>query len=81
MLYTNGNDGPNPMCFIDTPEVENNGFYSQKHTTPHTSGVHGEDSGINLDVDILKEILCLEKPQKIVNAQQGSASLLQRKLN
>jgi S-DNA-T family DNA segregation ATPase FtsK/SpoIIIE len=40
----------------------------------------GEDSGINLDVDISKEILFREAAEVIVNAQQGSASLLQRKL-
>jgi S-DNA-T family DNA segregation ATPase FtsK/SpoIIIE len=39
----------------------------------------GEDSGINLDVDILKEILCLEKPQKLLSTHKGSASLLQKK--
>jgi S-DNA-T family DNA segregation ATPase FtsK/SpoIIIE len=41
----------------------------------------GEDSGINLDVDISeRDTLFREAAEVIVNAQ-GSASLLQRKLN
>jgi S-DNA-T family DNA segregation ATPase FtsK/SpoIIIE len=41
----------------------------------------GEDSGINLDVDISeRDTLFREAAEVIVNAQQGSASLLQRKL-
>jgi S-DNA-T family DNA segregation ATPase FtsK/SpoIIIE len=46
-----------------------------------TSGICGEDSGINLDVDISeRDTLFREAAEIIVNAQQGSASLLQRKL-
>jgi S-DNA-T family DNA segregation ATPase FtsK/SpoIIIE len=41
----------------------------------------GEDSGINLDIDISeRDTLFREAAEIIVNAQQGSASLLQRKL-
>jgi S-DNA-T family DNA segregation ATPase FtsK/SpoIIIE len=40
----------------------------------------GEDSGINLDVDISERDTLFREPEVIVNAQQGSASLLQRKL-
>jgi S-DNA-T family DNA segregation ATPase FtsK/SpoIIIE len=41
----------------------------------------GEDSGINLDIDISeRDTLFREAAEIIVNAQQGS-SLLQRKLN
>jgi S-DNA-T family DNA segregation ATPase FtsK/SpoIIIE len=71
------------MCFIDTPEVENNRFYWFTKSIRHrifTSGVHGEDSGINLDVDISERDTLFREAAVIVNAQQGSASLLQRKL-
>jgi S-DNA-T family DNA segregation ATPase FtsK/SpoIIIE len=45
-----------------------------------TSGIHGEDSGINLDDISERDTLFREAAEVIVNAQQGSASLLQRKL-
>jgi S-DNA-T family DNA segregation ATPase FtsK/SpoIIIE len=54
MLYTNGNDVVQ-CAFIDTPEVEKiTDFIGHKKHTHRifTSGVCGEDSGINLDVDI-----------------------------
>jgi hypothetical protein len=55
------------MCFfIDTPVEKNNWFIgSQSIYNRLLPEFMGEDSGINLDVDILKEILCLEKPQKL----------------
>ena len=41
----------------------------------------GEDNGIKLDVDISeRDSMFREAAEIIVNAQQGSASLLQRKL-
>jgi S-DNA-T family DNA segregation ATPase FtsK/SpoIIIE len=41
----------------------------------------GEDSGISLDIDISeRDALFREAAEVIVTAQQGSASLLQRKL-
>jgi S-DNA-T family DNA segregation ATPase FtsK/SpoIIIE len=55
MLYTNGNDVVRIQCaFIDTPSRKNNRFHwFTKHTQPHLLPEFvGEDSGINLDVDI-----------------------------
>ncbi len=86
MLYTNGNDVVRVQCaFIDTPEVEKITEFigSQKaYTTAYLLPEFiGEDSGINLDMDISdRDTLFREAAEIIVNAQQGSASLLQRKL-
>jgi S-DNA-T family DNA segregation ATPase FtsK/SpoIIIE len=86
MLYTNGNDVVRIQCaFIDTPEVEkitdfigSQKAYATAYLLPEFMG---EDSGINLDVDISeRDTLFREAAEIIVNAQQGSASLLQRKL-
>jgi DNA segregation ATPase FtsK/SpoIIIE, S-DNA-T family len=86
MLYTNGNDVVRVQCaFIDTPEVEkitefigSQKAYSTAYLLPEFVG---EDSGINLDIDISeRDTLFREAAEIIVNAQQGSASLLQRKL-
>ena len=86
MLYTNGNDVVRVQCaFIDTPEVEKitNFIGSQKaYATAYLLPEFvGEESGINLDMDISdRDTLFREAAEIIVNAQQGSASLLQRKL-
>ncbi|CAH0335870.1 hypothetical protein FVB9288_01531 [Flavobacterium sp. CECT 9288] len=86
MLYTNGNDVVRVQCaFIDTPEVEKitefigaQKAYATAYLLPEFIG---EESGINLDVDISeRDTLFREAAEIIVNAQQGSASLLQRKL-
>lgn len=86
MLYTNGNDIVRVQCaFIDTPEVEkitdfigSQKAYATAYLLPEFVG---EDNGINLDVDISeRDTLFREAAEIIVNAQQGSASLLQRKL-
>jgi DNA segregation ATPase FtsK/SpoIIIE, S-DNA-T family len=86
MLYTNGNDVVRVQCaFIDTPEVEkitefigSQKAYSTAYLLPEFIG---EESGINLDMDISeRDTLFREAAEVIVNAQQGSASLLQRKL-
>jgi S-DNA-T family DNA segregation ATPase FtsK/SpoIIIE len=86
MLYTNGNDVVRVQCaFIDTPEVEkitdfigSQKAYATAYLLPEFIG---EESGINLDVDISeRDTLFREAAEIIVNAQQGSASLLQRKL-
>jgi len=86
MLYTNGNDMVRVQCaFIDTPEVEkitefigSQKAYATAYLLPEFVG---EESGINLDVDISdRDALFREAAEVIVNAQQGSASLLQRKL-
>jgi len=86
MLYTNGNDVVRVQCaFIDTPEVEKitefigaQKAYATAYLLPEFIG---EESGINLDMDISeRDTLFREAAEVIVNAQQGSASLLQRKL-
>ncbi|KVV15468.1 DNA translocase FtsK [Flavobacterium sp. TAB 87] len=86
LLYSNGNDVVRVQCaFVDTPEVERitNFIGAQKaYATAYLLPEFvGEDSGINLDVDISdRDTLFREAAEIIVNAQQGSASLLQRKL-
>jgi S-DNA-T family DNA segregation ATPase FtsK/SpoIIIE len=86
MLYTQGNDLIRLQCaFVDTPEVADITDYigSQKaypdaHFLPEYVG---EEAGINLDNDIgERDSLFREAAEVLVIAQQGSASLLQRKL-
>jgi len=86
LLYTNGNDVVRVQCaFVDTPEVEkitefigNQKAYPNAYLLPEYVG---EDNGIKLDVDISeRDSMFREAAEIIVNAQQGSASLLQRKL-
>jgi len=86
MLYTQGNDVTRIQCaFVDTPEVAkiteyigSQRAYPQAHELPEYSG---EDSGTNLDYDIAdRDALFQEAAEVIVIAQQGSASLIQRKL-
>jgi S-DNA-T family DNA segregation ATPase FtsK/SpoIIIE len=86
MLYTQGNDIIRIQCaFVDTPEVEKITDYigSQKaypdaYMLPEYVG---EESGTSIDVDIAdRDKLFKDAAIVIVTAQQGSASLLQRKL-
>jgi S-DNA-T family DNA segregation ATPase FtsK/SpoIIIE len=86
MLYHNGNDVVRVQCaFVDTPEVDkivdfigSQKAYSTAYLLPEFIG---EESGINLDMDISeRDTLFREAAEIIVMAQQGSASLLQRKL-
>ncbi len=86
LLYTNGNEIVRVQCaFIDTPEVEkivdyigSQKAYPDAYLLPEFIG---EESGINLDMDISdRDSLFREAAEIIVTAQQGSASLLQRKL-
>ncbi len=86
MLYTQGNDLTRVQCaFVDTPEVEkitefigSQKGYPEAYLLPEYSG---EESGINLDMDISeRDSMFREAAEVIVTAQQGSASLLQRKL-
>lgn len=87
LLYTNGNDIVRVQCaFVDTPEVERiteyigaQKAYPDAYLLPEYFG-EGE-SGINLDMDISeRDSLFREAAEVIVTSQQGSASLLQRKL-
>lgn len=86
MLFTQGNEMIRLQCaFVDTPEVENITDYigSQKaYPSAHLLPEYvGEESGIGIDIDIEdRDKLFKEAAQIIVTAQQGSASLLQRKL-
>ncbi|HWR94724.1 MAG TPA: DNA translocase FtsK [Flavobacterium sp.] len=86
MLYTNGNDVIRVQCaFVDTPEVEKiTEFIGSQKAYPDAYLLPefiGEESGINLDIDISeRDSLFREAAEIIVTAQQGSASLLQRKL-
>ena len=86
MLYTQGNDLIRIQCaFVDTPEVEkitefigSQKAYPDAHLLPEYVG---EEGGTNLDIDISdRDKLFREAAEIIVTAQQGSASLLQRKL-
>ncbi|WP_299336381.1 DNA translocase FtsK [uncultured Psychroserpens sp.] len=86
MLYTQGNDITRIQCaFVDTPEVERitefiggQKAYPEAHILPEYVG---EESGTSLDNNIEdRDKLFREAAEIIVTAQQGSASLLQRKL-
>ena len=86
MLYTQGNDMIRIQCaFVDTPEVEritefigSQKAYPDAHLLPEYVG---EESGTGIDIDIAdRDKLFKEAAEIIVTAQQGSASLLQRKL-
>jgi S-DNA-T family DNA segregation ATPase FtsK/SpoIIIE len=86
MLFTQGNDMTRMQCaFVDTPEIEvitdfigSQKAYASAHLLPEYVG---EESGTGLDIDIAdRDTLFKDAAQIIVTAQQGSASLLQRKL-
>ena len=86
MLYTQGNDVTRLQCaFVDTPEVQKITDYigSQKaypdaHQLPEYVG---EEATSVLDIDASdRDALFREAAEVIVTAQQGSASLIQRKL-
>jgi S-DNA-T family DNA segregation ATPase FtsK/SpoIIIE len=86
MLFSNGNDLVRIQCaFVDTPEVERIVDYigSQKaYSTAYLLPEYvGEESSVKLDIDISeRDAMFREAAEIIVTAQQGSASLLQRKL-
>jgi len=86
LLYTQGNDITRVQCgFVDTPEVEkitefigSQKAYPEAYLLPEYVG---EEGGTSLDIDISeRDVLFREAAEVIVTAQQGSASLLQRKL-
>lgn len=85
MLYTQGNDLTRIQCaFVDTPEVEkiaefigSQKAYPEAHLLPEFVG----EESTALDIDASdRDALFREAAEVIVTAQQGSASLLQRKL-
>ncbi|MCC8358879.1 DNA translocase FtsK [Salinimicrobium sediminilitoris] len=86
MLFTQGNTLLRLQCaFVDTPEVDkitefigSQKAYADAYHLPEYSG---EESGTSLDIDVSdRDKLFREAAEVIVIAQQGSASLLQRKL-
>ena len=86
LLYTNGNSITRIQCaFVDTPEVEkitdfigSQKAYAEAHLLPEYVD---DESGTSIDVDIAdRDKLFKEAAEIIITAQQGSASLLQRKL-
>ncbi|MBO0593264.1 DNA translocase FtsK 4TM domain-containing protein [Cellulophaga sp. E16_2] len=86
MLYTQGNDVTRIQCaFVDTPEVAkivefigSQRAYPDAHLLPE---YEGDESGTSLDNNITdRDALFRDAAEVIVIAQQGSASLIQRKL-
>jgi S-DNA-T family DNA segregation ATPase FtsK/SpoIIIE len=86
MLFTQGNDVTRIQCaFVDTPEVAkivefigSQRAYPDAYELPEYSG---EDSGTSLDNNVSeRDAKFREAAEVIVIAQQGSASLIQRKL-
>ncbi|PKA84462.1 S-DNA-T family DNA segregation ATPase FtsK/SpoIIIE [Ulvibacter sp. MAR_2010_11] len=86
MLFTQGNDLTRLQCaFVDTPEVADitefigsQKAYPDAHLLPE---YEGEEGGTNLDISIEeRDKMFREAAEVLVIAQQGSASLLQRKL-
>ena len=86
MLFTQGNDLIRVQCaFVDTPEIERiTEFIGSQKAYPEAFLLPeyvGEESGTGIDIDISdRDKLFREAAEVIVTAQQGSASLLQRKL-
>ena len=85
MLFTTGNDLVRIQCaFVDTPEVDKiTEFIGNQKGYPdalHLPEYVGEESSV-LDVDLSERDQLFEDAARIIVAsQQGSASLLQRKL-
>jgi len=86
MLISTGSELTRLQCaFVDTPEVDritdfigSQKAYASAHELPEYVG---EESGTSLDIDMNdRDKLFEDAAHVIVNAQQGSASLLQRKL-
>ncbi|WP_339665006.1 DNA translocase FtsK [Maribacter arcticus] len=86
MLFTQGNDVTRIQCaFVDTPEVAkiveyigSQRAYPDAYELPEYSG---EDSGTSVDYNVSdRDQKFREAAEVIVIAQQGSASLIQRKL-
>lgn len=86
LLYTQGNDMVRVQCaFVDTPEVEKicefiggQRAYPDAYLLPEYVG---EESGTSIDIDISeRDVLFREAAEIVVTSQQGSTSLIQRKL-
>jgi len=87
MLYSNGNDLIRLQCaFVDTPEVElitdfigDQQGYPDAHLLPEFVGEGGESGGESF-AEMDRDVLFEDAARVVVLHQQGSASLLQRKL-
>ncbi|CEN47013.1 DNA translocase FtsK (fragment) [Capnocytophaga canimorsus] len=87
MLYTQGNEAVRIQCaFVDTPEIMRitdyigaQKAYPDAYLLPEYVGSEGESVDLDFDPSE-RDALFREAAEIIVNAQQGSASLLQRKL-
>ncbi len=86
MLFTQGNDVTRIQCaFVDTPEIAkiteyigSQRAYPEAYELPEYIG---EESGTSIDYDISeRDAMFRDAAEVIVTAQQGSASLIQRKL-
>jgi S-DNA-T family DNA segregation ATPase FtsK/SpoIIIE len=86
LLYTAGNEIKRIQCaFVDTPEVEkitdyigSQKAYAEAYQLPEFID---DENGTSVDIDIEdRDKLFRDAAEIIVTAQQGSASLLQRKL-
>ena len=85
MLYTQGNDLTRIQCaFVDTPEIQKITDYIGTqigYATAYVLPEYIEENSTSLDLDPSeRDELFREAAEVIVTAQQGSASLLQRKL-
>ena len=86
MLFTTGNELVRLQCaFVDTPEVDEiTEFIGEQRGYPdamHLPEYVGEGESSPLDIDLSdRDALFNDAAKLIVIAQQGSASLLQRKL-
>lgn len=85
MLYTQGNDLTRIQCaFVDTPEVQKISDFigaQMGYASAYILPEYVEENASNLDLDPSeRDELFREAAEVIVSAQQGSASLLQRKL-
>ena len=86
MLFTQGNELIRLQCaFVDTPEIEkltefigSQRAYPNAHQLPEYKGEE-QKSGLDNNIDD-RDPMFREAAEVVVNAQQGSASLLQRKL-
>ena len=86
LLFTQGNEIVRVQCaFVDTPEVEKiTDYIGSQKAYPDAYQLPeyvGEESGTKLDMNISeRDSLFKDAAEVIVTAQQGSASLIQRKL-
>jgi len=87
MLYSQGNEPVRIQCaFVDTPEIKHitdfigaQCAYPDAYLLPEYVGAEGESMDLDFDPSE-RDPMFREAAEVIVNAQQGSASLLQRKL-